>query len=135
MRGLAALALALAVVAGCSLVPNTLGGREKCWPETDRRAPSLWRGILEIDGSGARLRTPEGELIPLLPGAIRVAGRQVVRDTTVVATAGDDITIFGGAGGDGGLVMCTVEEIHSRASAGHQRASASSSSIAPSRRR
>jgi hypothetical protein len=112
MRRLVALLIACSFVVGCSLVPNTLGGREKCWPESDRRAPSLWRGTLVIDGSGARLQTREGDVIPLLPGAIRASGRQLIRDATVVAMAGDDITIFGGAGGDGALVMCAVEEIH-----------------------
>jgi hypothetical protein len=113
MRRLVALLLVCSVVAACSLMPNTLGGREKCWPESERRVPSLWRGTLVIDGSGVRLQTPEGDVIPLLPGALQAKSGQLVRDTTVVAKDGDDITIFGGAGGDGALVMCAVEEVHS----------------------
>jgi len=113
-----ALGLALLAVAGCSLVVNTLGGREKCWPESSRRAASVWRGTLRIDASGGSLETPEGDVIPLIPGAIgtRVGERgigELVRGTDVVAKAGDDVTLFGGAGADGALVVCAVEEVHS----------------------
>ena len=116
-------ALAVALVslvlatAGCSLKPNLLGGREKCWPESPPRAASVWRGILRIDGSGGRLDTPEGVAIPLLPGtlATRVGSGgvgELVLGSDVVAKAGDDVTLFGGAGADGALVVCGVEEIH-----------------------
>jgi hypothetical protein len=116
-----ALALALGVVllsTGCALGSGTLGGREKCWPETEARAASIWRGTLRIDASGSYLDTPEGEVIPLLPGAMamRVGGDgvgELVRGNDVVARAGDDLTLFGGAGADGALVVCGVEEIHS----------------------
>lgn len=113
-----ALGLALLAVAGCSLGVNTLGGREKCWPESSRRAASVWRGTLRIDASGGSLETPEGDVIPLIPGAIgtRVGERgigELVRGTDVVAKAGDDVTLFGGAGADGALVVCAVEEVHS----------------------
>ncbi|HYN68919.1 MAG TPA: hypothetical protein VEX41_01755 [Candidatus Eisenbacteria bacterium] len=112
------LALLVLTTVGCSLAGGTLGGREKCWPEQDRRAASIWRGILQIDGSGARLQTPEGEVITLLPGAlttqIGASGvGELVAGEQVVATAGEDVTLFGGAGSDGALVVCGVEEIHS----------------------
>ena len=78
---------------------------------------SIWRGTLRIDPAGAELDTPEGDVIPLLAGALqmRVADGgvgQLVRGSDVVATAGQDVTLFGGAGGDGALVVCGVEEIH-----------------------
>ena len=121
-RRLAGLGLAVGigialVASGCSLTSGTLGGREKCWPAGDQRAPSLWRGILRIDESGGRLETPEGDVIPLLPGALelRVAdggNGDLVRGSDVVARAGDDVTLFGGAGADGALVVCGVEEVH-----------------------
>ena len=117
-HGLAvAVGLALLVAAGCALSGGTLGGREKCWPESDQRAPSIWRGILRIDPAGARLDTSEGDVIPLLPGTIwtRVGSSgagELVRGSDVVARAGDDVTLFGGAGADGALVVCAVEEIH-----------------------
>ena len=83
----------------------------------DRGAASIWRGTLQIDASGARLQTPEGDVIPLLPGALTTrtgAGGigELVRGDEVAARAGDDVTLFGGAGSDGALVVCGVEEIH-----------------------
>jgi hypothetical protein len=114
-----ALCAALIGTAGCALAGGTLGGREKCWPESDRRVPSLWRGILRIDGAaGGRLETPEGDVIPLLAGELvpRVGEGgvgELVRGGDVVAKAGDDVTLFGGAGSDGALVVCAVEEFHS----------------------
>jgi hypothetical protein len=110
------LGAALLGSAGCSLNVNTLGGREKCWPSSPPRAASLWRGILRIDASGGRLETPEGDVLPLLPGALQTrvgaGGGELLRGNDVVAKAGDDVTLFGGAGADGGLVVCAVEEFH-----------------------
>ena len=114
-----AVGLALLGTAGCSFGSGTLGGREKCWPESEQRAASIWRGILRIDASGAQLDTPEREVIPLLPGtlATRVGANgigELVRGNDVVARTGDDLTLFGGAGSDGALVVCRVEEVHAR---------------------
>lgn len=111
------LALALVWAGGCALTAGTLGGREKCWSGGGPRAASLWRGILRIDGSGDRLDTPEGEVIPLMAGtlAMRVGDDgvgQLVRESDVVAKAGDDVTLFGGVGTDGVLQVCAVEKIH-----------------------
>jgi hypothetical protein len=111
------LALAAVFVSGCSLTGGTLGGRSKCWPESDPRMASLFRGTLVIDESGGRLDTPEGDVIPLRAGTLRVSVAadgtgQLVRGTETVAKAGDDVTLFGGAGSDGTLVVCDVEEIH-----------------------
>ena len=112
------LVLALIGVGGCALTGGTLGGREKCWAGGSPRTASLWRGILRIDGSGDRLETPEGEVIPLMAGtlAMRVGDDgvgQLVRGSDVVANAGDDVTLFGGVGSDGVLQVCAVEEIYS----------------------
>ncbi len=118
-RGVVVLAVVLAVLgaAGCSLAGGTLGGREKCWPEGDPRAASLWRGILQVDATGSWLETPEGEVIPLLPGSLeaRIGDGgigELVRGSDVVAQAGADVTLFGGSGSDGALVVCAVEEVH-----------------------
>lgn len=78
----------------------------------------MWRGTLRIDATGGRLDTPEGDAIPLLPSALATrigAGGigELVRGSDVVAKAGDDVTLFGGAGADDALVVCAVEEIHS----------------------
>lgn len=111
-----ALGFALVSAVGCSLMSGTLGGREKCWPESDQRAPSLWRGTLRIDESGGRLETPEGDVIPLLAGSLEMrvgdSGGELVRGADVLARAGQDVTLFGGAGSDGALVVCAVEEVH-----------------------
>lgn len=113
-----AVASTLFLVVGCSIGSGTLGGRVKCWTESDRRMASVWRGILRIDARGGRLDTPEGESIPLRAGALwtrmGTSGGELVQDTGVVAKAGDDVTLFGGAGPDGTLVVCAVEEIHAR---------------------
>jgi hypothetical protein len=102
--------------AGCSI--NALGGRETCWAEGDPRASSLWRGTLRINSAGGRLETPEGAVIPLIPGAIEVRGTadglgELLRGSDVIAKSGDEVTLFGGAGADGALVVCALEEVHS----------------------
>lgn len=112
-----ALLVAMVGTAGCALTGGTLGGREKCWPAGESRAASLWRGTLAIDETGASLATPEGEVIPLLPGALtwRIGSSgigELVAGDQVAARAGDDVSLFGGAGADGFLVVCAVEEIH-----------------------
>ena len=104
--------------AGCSLSGGTLGGRDKCWPAQPPRAASIWRGVLAIDAFGAQLNTPEGEPIPLAAGTlVPTVGAdgtgQLVEGDRVVAKNGDDVTLFGGAGADGYLVVCGVEEFHS----------------------
>jgi len=109
---------AVFAVAGCSITGGTLGGRDKCWPADPPRAASVWRGTLAIDAGNASLYTPEGEIIALAPGALawRVGADgtgELVAGDQVVATAGQDVTLFGGAGADGYLVVCGVEEIHS----------------------
>jgi hypothetical protein len=111
---LAAFAIALT---GCALGGGTLGGRETCWAADDPRAASLWRGTLQIDGSGGRLEAPEGDLV-LLPGTLSTQVNEsgvgeLVRGSDVVARAGDSVTLFGGIGGDGTMVVCGLEEIHS----------------------
>ncbi len=107
----------LASVAGCSISGGTLGGREKCWPEDPPRAASIWRGVLVVDETGSQLRTAEGEAIPLLPGTLTTRigadGKgELVSGNDVVAVAGEDLTLFGGMGGDGALVVCGLEEVH-----------------------
>ena len=120
LRGLAG-AVALAVlVASCSLTGggNLLGGRDKCWPADPPRAASIWRGILAIDDQGIRLLTPEGDAIPLASGSVAFnyvpGARADMTDANgnVLAKAGDDVTLFGGAGADGYLVVCGLEELH-----------------------
>lgn len=98
---------------------GTLGGRDKCWSASDARAAALWRGIVRIDAGGGRLNTPEGDVIVLLPGvlATRISNAgvgELTRGREVVARDGDDVTLFGGIGSDGAMVVCGLEEIHAR---------------------
>jgi hypothetical protein len=114
MRLLLAASIVVALGA-CSF--DTLGGREKCWSEQDPRVASLWRGTLQIDAFSAQLLAPEGNLV-LLPGALTTrvnesGAGELMRGTDVVARAGDNLTLWGGIGGDGTMVVCAVEEIHS----------------------
>jgi hypothetical protein len=112
--------LAIISAVGCSTGSALLGGREKCWPESERRAASLWRGTLRIDAFGGNLDTPEGDVIPLRSGALRTrpgddgTGELVSAADEVVAKSGDEVTLFGGAGSDGMLVVCAIEEFHAR---------------------
>lgn len=107
-------AAALVLLAGCTMGSGTLGGQQKCWPDSERRAASLWRGILRVDARGGRLDTPEGVAIPLRAGALTIlpglSGGELLRGSDIVARDGDDVTLFGGAGADGALVVCSVEE-------------------------
>ena len=116
-RALVLVVLVLGATSACSITSGTLGGREKCWPESDPRGASLWRGVLRIDATGGQLATPEGDVIRLLPGtlATRVgdgAVGELVHGANVVARAGDEVTLFGGMGSDGALVVCGIEEVH-----------------------
>jgi hypothetical protein len=102
---------------GCSVGSPMLGGRSRCWSDSDPRIASLWRGILQVDNLGGRLSTPEGDVIPLAEGELwtRIGSDgvgELVQDTGVVARSGDDLTLFGGAGSDGTLLACAVEEVH-----------------------
>ncbi|HET9193632.1 MAG TPA: hypothetical protein VFO21_12170 [Vicinamibacterales bacterium] len=77
----------------------------------------MWRGILRIDASGGRLNTPEGDVIVLLPGvlATRIGNAgvgELKRGREVVGRDGDDVTLFGGLGTDGTMVVCGLEQIH-----------------------
>jgi hypothetical protein len=113
------IAFPLLVIAltSCELGGGTLGGRDKCWAADAPRMASLWRGTLEIDAGGGRLEAPEGDLV-LLDGALstRIGESgvgELVRGSDVVARAGDNVTLFGGIGGDGTMVVCGLEEVHS----------------------
>ena len=115
------LALGALGAAGCNVSGNLLGGREECWG-TEPRAASIWRGIFVMDDFGVRLETPEGEAIPLLPGSLQTRvgedfSGELVDGDRVVAREGDDLTLFGGMGADGALVVCGLEEIHTGSAA------------------
>ena len=72
-----------------------------------------------MDENGFRLITSDGEPIWLLAGSVTfrwtpgTTGQLLDPSGSVLASAGQDIDLFGGAGSDGGLVVCAVEAIHS----------------------
>ena len=118
LRTAGLLAATLVATTGCALAGGTLGGREKCWPEEPPRGASVWRGTLTVDESGGALLTTDGDVIALIPGTLSTTmatdGIGVLVDgDRVVAKAGADLSLFGGMGSDGALVVCDVEEIHS----------------------
>jgi len=108
-------AAVVGAMSGCSF--DTLGGRQKCWSEGDPRTAGLWRGTLQIGAFGAQLLAPEGDLV-LLPGRLTTrlgegGVGELVEGSDVVARAGANVTLWGGIGGDGTMVVCAVEETHS----------------------
>jgi hypothetical protein len=111
-----ALTLILAfVIAGCSGSPNLLGGRERCWPEGDTRLATLMKGRLELGAFPWQLDTPEGESFALEFAGPRLdptATSLVDATGRTVATEGEMVTLFGGLGSDGVIVVCAIEERH-----------------------
>lgn len=111
------LCLALAA-AGCSVSGDLLGGRQKCWSESDPRLAALMRGTLELDFVSSILATPEGDRLPLGFPSLAVrsgeSGTLVVVDANggTVATDGEVVTVFGGMGSDGVMSVCAIEERH-----------------------
>jgi hypothetical protein len=113
--GLLLAALVPPLIAGCSLEVNVIGGRERCWPDGETRLTSLMKGTLVIDAGGARLATPEGEVLTLTMGngsfrTDTVPPAMVDGGGAVMAEDGDLITVFGGLGGDASMIVCDVEE-------------------------
>ncbi len=74
------------------------------------------RGTLHLDVTHSTLVTPEGETLavdfPFL--VVNVAPEGALKDSSgqVVANDGELVTLFGGLGSDGSMVVCAVEERH-----------------------
>jgi hypothetical protein len=102
-------------LSACSIATGTLGGREKCWDESEPRLASLMKGRLELDPAGSTLATPEGDRLfitfPRLTVRSDTSGTAVVVDGNGAAVArnGELVTVFGGLG-DGSMVVCAIEE-------------------------
>jgi hypothetical protein len=111
LRGMAmAVALALATIA-CSADLNVLGGRQKCWNDSDKRGASLMKGTLNLDPASPTLDTPEGDRLALYFSGVRLSGGTLVDSNgTTVARDGQLVTLFGGLGSDTSMVVCSVEK-------------------------
>jgi hypothetical protein len=74
------------------------------------------RGTLHLDVTRSTLLTPEGETLavdfPFL--VVNVAPERTLTDSNgqVVADDGELVTVFGGLGSDGSMVVCNIEERH-----------------------
>jgi hypothetical protein len=119
MEDLALAALAVfSIASACSFAApslNLLGGREKCWSEADPRLATLMLGTLKLGAYPWSLDTPEGEVF-----AIDFAGPRMDATGTKlldasgaeIAREGESVTVFGGLGSDGGIMVCGIEERH-----------------------
>jgi hypothetical protein len=110
------LALNMALSA-CSLATGTMGGREKCWGHGETRLSSLMKGYVRLDPSRSLLDTPEGETLPLYFSGLSVhqdggATTLVDRGGAVVANDDELVTVFGGLGADGSMIVCAVDVRH-----------------------
>jgi len=109
-RLVVASALAIATVA-CSGEINVIGGRQKCWNESDKRLASLMKGTLNLDPANPTLNTPEGDHLALYFSGVHLSGSSLVdANGTAVAHDGQLVTLFGGLGSDESMVVCDVEK-------------------------
>jgi hypothetical protein len=114
-----ALAVAVSLAACSALADNTLGGRERCWGNEDPRLATLMKGTLDLRNAEAThiLDTPEGDeflvTFPFMSVQPGESGLILIDDDRgTVATDGELVTVFGGLGGDGVIVVCAIEERH-----------------------
>jgi hypothetical protein len=114
---LAVLAVA-AIVSACSFAApeiNLIGGRDKCWSKAEPRMATLMRGRLDLGPYPWALDTPEGEVFDIDFSGPRLddtktklldaSGREIGRE-------GELVTVFGGLGADGVIMVCGIEERH-----------------------
>jgi hypothetical protein len=109
-------ALALAgLFAGCAITGGALGGRSKCWDQSEPRLPSLMKGNLELGQARSILATPEGDQLVITFATMVVRTDESAHlavfdgDGATVASDGELVTVFGGLG-DGDMVVCAIEE-------------------------
>jgi hypothetical protein len=103
--------------AACSIrEPNLLGGREKCWSDSDPHAATLMKGWVELDTDPPVMHTAEGEdfslEFPFMTVRSTDHGPDLTDGNVTVAENGELITVFGGLSADGSIAVCAVEEHH-----------------------
>jgi hypothetical protein len=107
-----------AILAGCSFAApslNLLGGREKCWSEAEPRLATVMKGRLELGAYPWSLDTPEGEVfgIDFAGPRLDATGTQLLDASgNKIADEGEMVTVFGGLGSDGVIMVCGIEERH-----------------------
>jgi hypothetical protein len=121
-RGIQDLALSalavIALLAGCSFAApslNLLGGREKCWSEAEPRLATMMLGKLELGAYPWSLDTPEGEVFAIDFAGPRLdpTGTQLLDASGhEIAREGETVSVFGGLGADGVIMVCGIEERH-----------------------
>src|SRR5688572_8473285 len=109
--------LLAAFVCACSVAGsvNLLGGREKCWSDSQPRMATLMNGRLELGTFPWHLDTPEGEIFDIdLAGLTLNDTATSIEDVNgnVLANEGEMVTVFAGLGSDGVLLVCGIEERH-----------------------
>ena len=116
-RRTATFALLATLTLGCSIAePNLLGGREKCWSDSDPHAATLMKGWVELDTDPPVMHTAEGEdfalSFPFLTVRATDHGPELTDAGATVAENGELITVFGGLDSRGSIAVCAVEEHH-----------------------
>ena len=114
------LAGVMTLMSGCSIASGDdalLGGREKCWPESESRLATLMMGTLELEPARPELATPEGEVFPLDFAGVNLGTENggfvlVDRERRTVAPDGELVTVWGGLGTTGSILVCGIEERH-----------------------
>ena len=104
---------------GCALAgDNLLGGRQKCWSDSEPHSAALFDGRLELSTSsgGGILHTSDGTdfetEFPFMVVKSEGGSTVLVDHGTTVAASGDTVTLFGGVGARGVFVVCAIEERH-----------------------
>jgi len=103
------------LLAGCGGL-NLLGGRQPCWSEADHRSATLMRGRLDLvlGSNGGTLATPDGTGFQVTFPFMTVdhVGEIVVLtdEGKTIALSGETVTVFGGLGPNGDILVCSIEE-------------------------
>jgi hypothetical protein len=123
VRFILAITLVVASAVACAgIEPNLLGGRQKCWPQTETRLASLMKGWIELDTKPPVMHTPEGEdfslSFPFLAIKSTSDGPVLTDGGITVAGNGELVTVFGGVDSNASIAVCAIEEHHDGQSIG-----------------
>jgi hypothetical protein len=94
---------------------NLLGGREKCWDDSQPRMAASFTGRFELGAYPWTLEIPDDEDFQVdFAGLTLNDTATAVEDMSgrTVANEGELVTVFGGYGSDGVFLVCAIEERH-----------------------